>query len=233
MRDVLRDQLDAARRRAGVAGVARVWMWTLVALPAAAASRAPRRDVSSPHEPTHGRPDMFERTMSDMRFAVRLLRKSPIFAVVAVLAISLGAGAVTTIFSAMNAMVLRPVPGSRERLASRRTRVSPARRPRSRSPAHIPPTPICAIILAPRAVSAAWARATLSIAATRPMMARDRDRELRVGELLLGAWHPTRARAILSSRGGSHAAHASGDRRVVRLLVDDAGRRQQCDRQAA
>src|SRR5262249_10848095 len=52
-----------------------------------------------------------ERIMSDLRFAVRLLRKSPVFAVVAILAISLGAGAVTTIFSAMSAMVLRPVPG--------------------------------------------------------------------------------------------------------------------------
>src|SRR5262249_4954816 len=54
---------------------------------------------------------VLERTMNDLRFAVRLLRKSPVFAVVAILAISLGAGAVTTIFSAMDAMVLRPVPG--------------------------------------------------------------------------------------------------------------------------
>lgn len=54
---------------------------------------------------------MFDRTKSDLRFAARMLRRSPVFTTVAVLAISLGSGAVTTIFSAMNAIVLRPVPG--------------------------------------------------------------------------------------------------------------------------
>ena len=56
---------------------------------------------------------MFDRSKNDLRFAVRLLRKSPVFTIVAVLAISLGSGAVTTIFSAMNALVLRPLPGAR------------------------------------------------------------------------------------------------------------------------
>jgi predicted permease len=55
---------------------------------------------------------MLDRSRNDLRFAVRLLRKSPVFTIVAVLAISLGSGAVTTIFSAMNALVLRPLPGT-------------------------------------------------------------------------------------------------------------------------
>lgn len=55
---------------------------------------------------------MLDRSRNDLRFAVRLLRKSPVFTFVAVLAISLGSGAVTTIFSAMNALVLRPLPGT-------------------------------------------------------------------------------------------------------------------------
>jgi predicted permease len=49
--------------------------------------------------------------LADVRFAVRMLRKSPIFTIVTVLVISIGSGAVTTIFSAMNALVLRPLPG--------------------------------------------------------------------------------------------------------------------------
>ena len=52
--------------------------------------------------------------LADLRFALRLLRRSPSFAIVAVLCIALGSGAVTTIYSAMNAMVLRPLPGATE-----------------------------------------------------------------------------------------------------------------------
>ena len=55
---------------------------------------------------------MFGALVADVRFAGRMLRKTPIFTVVAVLCISLGSGAVTTIFSAMNAIVLRPLPGA-------------------------------------------------------------------------------------------------------------------------
>ena len=49
---------------------------------------------------------------NDLRFAGRMLRKSPVFTVVAVLCIALGSGAVTTIFSAMNALVFRPLSGA-------------------------------------------------------------------------------------------------------------------------
>jgi putative ABC transport system permease protein len=49
--------------------------------------------------------------LADLRFAGRMLRKSPVFTVVIAVVISLGSGAVTTIFSAMNALLLRPLPG--------------------------------------------------------------------------------------------------------------------------
>lgn len=78
MRDVLRDQLDAARGRWGVLGVARVWTLTLVALPLAAL-RA-HRDALRPSATTLDRtrrPNMLDSTRNDLRFAVRMLRKSP------------------------------------------------------------------------------------------------------------------------------------------------------------
>ena len=55
---------------------------------------------------------MIEALLSDLRLAGRMLRKSPVFTLVAVFCISLGSGAVTTIFSTLNALVLRPLPGT-------------------------------------------------------------------------------------------------------------------------
>ena len=54
---------------------------------------------------------MLHSILHDLRFAVRMLRKSPVFTVIAVVVITLGTGAVTTIFSMANAIALRPLPG--------------------------------------------------------------------------------------------------------------------------
>ena len=51
-----------------------------------------------------------EEIVGDARFAVRALRRSPALAGAAILTLALGVGANTAIFSAVNAVVLRPLP---------------------------------------------------------------------------------------------------------------------------
>jgi predicted permease len=94
------------------------------------ANRAARIEVGSPagvaeQVRTYGWENILTTSLSDLRFAARVLRKSPVFTAVVVVVVSLGSGALTTLFSALNALVLRPVPSVAE--ADRLVTLAPVR----------------------------------------------------------------------------------------------------------
>lgn len=93
---------DAQRSRASVA---ELWLRTIRGMTAAAWRERVemRRLPRVPHAPG---------LAADVRFAGRMIGRSPLFSLLAVAAISLGVGGVTTIFSALNAIALRPLPGT-------------------------------------------------------------------------------------------------------------------------
>jgi len=98
------EQLEGARAL-GAAAVARFWFRTLIGM-SSAAWRERRAERGTPGLPWH------ESLLSDVRLAGRLLSRAPLFTLLVVTAIAVGVGGVATVFSALNAIVLRPLPGT-------------------------------------------------------------------------------------------------------------------------
>lgn len=81
------------------------------------ARQAVQREVGNMTNIREGvRASLWETTVSsawaDVRFALRTLRRNPVFATVVVAVIAIGIGAVTTIFSGVNAYLFKPLPGA-------------------------------------------------------------------------------------------------------------------------
>jgi predicted permease len=105
MRRLFADQLHAAKKQ-GSGATALLWLRTVSGM-----------TTGAWRERREGRPlgrrrfSIGETMGTDLRLTIRMLVARPLFTAIVIAAISIGVGGVATIFSGLNALVLRPLPG--------------------------------------------------------------------------------------------------------------------------
>jgi hypothetical protein len=62
------------------------------------------------HAPSSRKPEMLNTLVTDLRYAVRMILKTPVVTVIAVISLAVGVDANAAIFSMMNSWLLRPLP---------------------------------------------------------------------------------------------------------------------------
>ncbi len=114
--EILGDLEEGYTRRAPRQGRMRAgwWLWRQVfTIPAhLAADRVSLRRKGSSWSGPGKKPPPLDGLLRDVRFGFRGLRRRPVFAVAAVLTLMVGSGMTTTMFTLVDAVLLRPLPGS-------------------------------------------------------------------------------------------------------------------------